>query len=186
MKTALVKLKSVSPYSQSRRHETPKASETERPDDYVERTWKEYTHTTPDGEVFIPPMAFKNGLVETAKYLGKTVPGKGKKTYTKFFEGSVMIMEPVKIGMKKDDLQPERLFLPSDGRRGSGSRVKKIYPLIAKWEGELEIIVTDDTITQNVLREHLEAFGKYIGIGRFRPANNGYYGRFEVVEVVWN
>lgn len=97
-----------------------------------------------------------------------------------------MIMEPVKIGLKKDELVPERLFLPSDGRRGSGSRVKKIYPLIQKWEGELEIIVTDDTITQKVLQEHLEAFGKYIGIGRFRPANNGYYGRFEVVEVVWN
>ena len=33
----------------------------------------------------------------------------------------------------------------------------------------------------HILREA----GKFIGIGRFRPRNNGYYGRFDVESVDW-
>ena len=40
-----------------------------------------------------------------------------------------------------------------------------------------------ETITLSVFRKHLEEAGKFIGIGRFRPRNNGFYGRFEVKEI---
>jgi hypothetical protein len=183
MKTYIAKLKSVSPYSQSKFHETPK-QDREIPKDYEERTWKQRLHTNGNGTVVVPPMAIKNCLSECAKYMGIQIPGKGKSNYTKHFEAGILITDPVDTGVKVENVKPEWLFLPSDGKRGGGKRVPKCYPLIEKWEGEVTIVVLDDIITEEVLTEHLVRGGQFIGIGRFRPRNNGYYGRFELVELV--
>jgi len=43
--------------------------------------------------------------------------------------------------------------------------------------------VIDETVTRDVLAQHLAEAGKLIGIGRFRPRNNGYYGRFNVTSL---
>ena len=40
-------------------------------------------------------------------------------------------------------------------------------------------------ITEEVFRYHLEQAGTFIGIGRFRPRNNGYYGRFKLDSMEW-
>ena len=80
----------------------------------------------------------------------------------------------------------ETYFVPADGRRGSGKRVTKHFPVIQKWAGDVMFYVLDETITEDVFREHLEEAGRFIGIGRFRPRNNGFYGRFTVKSVKWN
>ena len=38
----------------------------------------------------------------------------------------------------------------------------------------------DDTITQPTIKEIIENAGNYIGIGSFRPTNNGMFGRFQL------
>jgi hypothetical protein len=45
--------------------------------------------------------------------------------------------------------------------------------------------VQDDMLTKDVFRYHLEQAGTFIGIGRFRPRNNGFYGRFRLAEMEW-
>jgi hypothetical protein len=172
-------LSSVSPYSQSRYHDTEK-QDRETADAYENRTWKNRLHVNGTGKIFIPPMAFKNCLSECAKFMSVQIPGKGKQTYTKHFEAGILIHEPVHIGISPDSVPGEWLFVPADGKRGSGKRVKKCFPLIAEWAGELVIHVVDEIITRDVLLDHLVAAGSFIGIGRFRPRNNGYYGRFQV------
>jgi hypothetical protein len=181
MKTFKATLKSASPYSQSKFINVDKEPK-ESADDYEKRTWNERLHATPDGFVFIPPMAFKNCLSEAAKYLSIQIPGKGKATYTKHFEAGLMIMDPVVLGIKKSDVPGEWLHVPSDGRRGGTKRVTKKFPIIHEWDGDLIVHVLDETITGEVLRQHLEQAGKFIGVGRFRPRNNGYYGRFDLVD----
>lgn len=185
MRTAIATLKSMSPYSQSQAHFTPKL-EKEGADDYEQRTWRERLHATEDGNVFIPPMAFKNCLSEVAKFLGKQIPGKGKSTYTKHFEAGVLVTDALVLPIKRDDVPGETLFVPADGVRGSGKRVKKTFPVIHKWEGDVVFHVFDDTITPKVFEEHLAQAGSFIGIGRFRPRNNGFYGRFTVEKVKWS
>ena len=135
--------------------------------------------------MFIPPMAFKNCLSEVAKFLGIQIPGKGKATYTKHFEAGILVIDSAYIGIHKDDVVCENLFLPSDGVRGSGKRVVKSYPLIPEWECRVVVYVTDDTISEDVFRYHLEQAGTFIGVGRFRPRQNGYYGRFTVIGIDW-
>ena len=179
MKTCVVTLESVSPYSQSRYHNSPKL-EKEQAQDYEERTWRNRLNVNTDGYVFIPPMAFKNCLSEAAKYLSVQISGKGKSTYTKHFVSGIMVMDPLVLPIKPEQINGEWLHVPADGRRGGPKRVLKCFPFISAWKGEVLFHILDDTITEKIFEHHLEQAGKFIGIGRFRPANNGYYGRFKI------
>lgn len=185
MKLAIATLKSVSPYSQSRHYNLPKLDK-ESSADYEARTWRDRIHADESGELFIPPMAFKNCLSEVAKYLSVQIPGKGKSTYTKHFESGVLVVEPLMLGIKKDDVKGEWLFVPADGVRGSGKRVDKCFPFVPSWSGEVHFMIMDETITEDVFLYHLRQAGAFIGIGRFRPRKNGYYGRFSVESVKWS
>jgi len=201
MHTVIASLESVSPYSQSKEKDFafPRGQK-ETAQDHEKRTWMERCHyEEKTGIVFIPPMAFKNCLSECAKFLSIQIPGEGKKTYTKHFESGLLILEGIKLGVKKENVKGEWLFVPSDGRRGGGKRVKKCFPLIPEWRGDLTIYVLDDKINRpapgmkynpkdpftDILRYHLEQAGAFIGIGRFRPRNNGFYGRFKVNDMIW-
>ena len=184
VKTAICELESISPYSQSKFYETEKLPK-ERPDDYEARTWRDRLHITDDGHVFIPPMAFKNCLSAVAKYLSIQIPGKGKATFTKHIEAGVLVTESLILPIKKEDVSGEWLFVPSDGKRGGGTRVKKCFPVIPSWGGDVAFYILDDTVTPEVFQHHLEESGKFVGIGRFRPQKNGFYGRFKVNKINW-
>jgi hypothetical protein len=106
MKTAICELQSISPYSQSKFYETDKLPK-ERPDDYEARTWRDRLHVTPEGFVYIPPMAFKNCLSSVAKYLSIQIPGKGKSTFTKHIEAGVLVTESLILPIKKEDVAGE-------------------------------------------------------------------------------
>lgn len=186
MITATVVIVGSSPYSQSRVIASVRDPK-ETHDDFELRTWRERMHVAPDGQVFIPPNAFKNCLSEAAKYLAKKVPGQGKATYTKHFEAGILCLDPANLGLKADDIHPEKLHVPADGRRGGTKRVWKYFPLIPSgWKAHVKFLVVDPLITKEVFAEHLTEAGNYIGIGRFRPRNNGYYGRFVVEDIHWS
>lgn len=185
MHTAIVTLKSVSPYSQSRFHNTPK-SDKETHQDHEARTWRERLHANEDGYVYIPPMSLKNALSEAAKYLSMQIPGKGKSTFTKHIEAGTLCIDPLVLACRKEEVAGEWLFVPASGKRGDGKRVLKCFPVIPSWSGKASFTILDDLVTREVFVKHLEEAGRFIGIGRFRPRNNGFYGRFSVEKVEWS
>jgi hypothetical protein len=184
MKTATAHLKSFTPYSQSKYYQVPKLNSKESPDAYEKRTWRERLHVDDKGRVVIPNMSFKNCLSDAAKYLSMKV-GKGTKTFTKHFEAGLMVSEGLTLPIHRDDVPGEWIHVPSDGTRGGAKRVLKCFPVIQEWEGKVVFYILDETITEEAFLHHIEEAGKFIGIGRFRPRNNGYYGRFEVEGVEW-
>lgn len=184
MKTCIATLRSTSAYSQSRAHESPKLSK-ETADDHEKRTWHEKAHVTDDGHVFIPGMAFKMALDSTAKLLGHKIPGRRNATYTKHFLSGVLVAEDIRLAIKKEGIQGERLYVNADGVRGSGKRVWRTFPVVPAWQADVTFHVADDTITTEVFEEHLRESGKFVGIGRFRPQNGGTKGRYEIVNVKW-
>lgn len=184
MKIVTAHLKSISPYSQSRYHDTAKHDK-ERPDDYEARTWKERLHYTADGHVFIPPMAFKKAVETAARFLGMQIKGRGKSTYTKHFKAGVLVTEGLTLKLHKNDVPGEWFFVPSDGKPGSGSRVKRCFPCVREWEGDVRFYILDDVITEDIFVPHLKEAGNFIGIGRFRPENGGFYGRFQLESWHW-
>lgn len=180
----IARLVSTSPYSQSKHYDVPKLPK-ELFKDYEERTWRERIHYNEDGYVIIPPMVFKNCLSEAAKFLSIKIPVKGNSTYTKHFEAGVMAMDAVILPIKKDDVPGEKFFVPSDGRRGGTTRVEKCFPVIHRWEADVRFYVMDETITFDIFAKHISEAGKFIGIGRFRPSKNGFYGRFALKQLNW-
>lgn len=187
MKTCIARLKSASPYSQSRGYErfVPKL-EKEQPADYETRTWREKCHADDSGRIVIPGMSFKMALDAAAKFMGHKIPGKRNATYTKHFLAGVLVLENSPIEVTKDEVEPEWLYVNADGVRGSGKRVWKCFPLIREWETDVTFYIADDTITKDVFESHLKEAGKFIGIGRFRPERGGFKGRFEVVTAKWS
>ncbi len=182
MKVMTAKLKSVGPLSMSKAI-TSVMETGEAHDAFELRTWRERMHVDDKGELFIPPNALKNMMSAVALYLSESVPGKGKAKYTKHFEAGIMVTKPLKLGIKAKDVPNERLFVPSDGKKGGRTRVYKHFPLIMNWETECEIIVFDPILEANPEKvlEYLIHAGKFIGFLRFRPRNGGYYGRYDVL-----
>lgn len=191
MRYAKVSVMGISPYSQGRFHAEEKLSK-EAADAYEKRTWKEKGHYNPDGHLVIPALAFKNCMAEIAKYLSIQIPGKGKATYTKHFEAGVSVYDDSVIYLNGEPITRETIpacpmHVPSDGRRGGGSRVMRIFPTIAAgWTSTIEFTLFDDVITQDVFMHHLGQAGQLIGIGSFRVRNNGVRGRFMPQLIEWD
>jgi len=158
-------------------------------DQYEERTWQGKVRVNGDGQVYLQPFALKNALESAAKWLSMSIPGEGKKTFTKRFASGVLVAErmllytaagdPITI----EDVEPLKIFAPSDGQRGSGRRVFRVFPLVRDWQTQAEIVVFDNKITDAVLEKHLVAAGKFIGFGSMRVENGGINGRFAVSDL---
>jgi len=183
-KIATVTITGKSPLSFSRYYslEEPK-NPRESHDDYEKRTWRKRMHTDVDGNVIIPPMAFKNMLEAVASRLSEKM--KGKQTFGPRFRSGIMCTEPMPVGCKADEALALWLHVPSDGKKGGKSRVMKCFPKIDKWGGTVSIHVLDDMINEDVFIRHMKEAGDFVGLGSFRPANGGYFGRFDVNDVAW-
>jgi hypothetical protein len=184
MHTAITHLESLTPYGQSK-YIALKRGDKETAADFEKAHWRDRLHFDNKLGVYIPPMAFKNCMSEAAKYLNLQIPGKGKSTYTKHFEAGVLVTDPLYIGIKRDDVEGVTLLLNADGRRGSGTRVERTMPCIKAWQGDVTWHILDDVITQEVFEKVLKEAGTLIGIGFFRPRNNGFWGRFKCTKLEW-
>lgn len=172
-------LQSVTPYAQGKHHEIPKL-EREQAGDYDKRTYLGRLHVAA-GKVYIPPMAFKFCLQDTARYMGMQVPGKGKATYTKNFVQGVICSEPVQLGITPEETRLEPIFTNLTPNKPNGPRGWRHFPVIDTWEGHLEITVVDDLITKPILQKHLEIAGVITGIGVWRPQRGGFWGKFKLL-----
>ena len=149
-----------------------------------ERTWKEKVRQNVDGHVYIQPFALKNALEAAGSRLGMKLTGKA--TYTKLFRQGVVINDDIILHDRAgkpvtiDSIRPIMMFVPSDGKRGSGRRVMKIFPQIQEWFASVEIMCFDQRLTDEVVRAHIEEAGKFIGFGSMRVENGGVAGRFAV------
>lgn len=182
MKTITVLLQGTSPMSHSKMLDS-EMGKNENPMDYERRVWLDRLHYEDDGTVFIPPMAFKQALATACKRTGLKIPGRGKSTYTKHFEGGVYCMDNVLTDVKKDQVVGEWINANADGVRGSGKRVRKCYPVIPKgWQARVTFVIADPAVTTKVFLEVLKEAGMFVGIGRFRPEKGGTNGIFKVVE----
>lgn len=180
-------LEGISPYSQSSFFVSEKKDK-ERPDQFEERCWRERMHVDDDGFVVIPAMSIKYSIDEACKRLALQIPGQGKARYTKHFEAGYWVAGNPRLAIKAADVQPEWLWMSSKGIRGKGggSRVRRCYPTIPTWSAQVVIHVADDVITEDIFMQCFESAGFFVGIGRFRPENQGYYGRFKVKNPKWS
>jgi hypothetical protein len=132
-------------------------------------------------------MSIKKSLEGAAPYLGK-IPGQRNATYTKRVKSGILVTDAIYMTLdgKKpvtfDDWKGEWLFLDANGQNG-GTRVKRCMPRLTNWQAKVTVYVVDEVITEEVLKKLFKDAGMFVGVGRFRPANGGFFGRFEVTKV---
>lgn len=182
MKIATVEIEGISPYSPSK-YIQEKKKENETGDQWEERVWRDRCHWGPDGKMFIPPMAFKKALDDSARYKSMKISGRGQSTYTKHFTAGVLVLEGPSLPVTRETVEGEWLFLHAQA--GKETRVPKKEPFVREWSVTVQFHVLDEIIKEEVFETVLKRAGSFIGIGRFRPQNGGFYGRFKVKSIRW-
>ena len=185
---ALVTITGTAPYSQSHQHGEPKL-EGEQPDAYDVRTWRSKMNTELiDGKetVVIPAFGIHLALTAAARYSKKKIEGQRHATWTAKFERGIAIMGAAPLHIDPADARCITLSVHADGKRGSGARVTRRFPSFpAGWTATFEVMVLDPIITKAIFYEMLELAGWAIGVGQYRPENNGSNGRFIVKSLEW-
>ncbi len=167
--------------------EAKKDSETH--EQFEQRTWRQKLRLTQEGQLYFNPFGVTNSLVTAAIFLGRKIPGEGKKTFTDRFRkgvaphGRLLLFNHKGKPLTMDDVDPQPLSVPSDGKHGGPKRVTRIFPTVHEWAAEGECLIFDGKITQDQFRDHLEAAGKFVGWGSMRVEGGGVNGRFKVLEV---
>lgn len=181
--TAHCIIESISPYCQSRYHGEP-GLEGETPDAYDVRTWRHHLHVK-NKTVHIPARAIHDALTEAAKYSKRQIPGQGKATWTQKFASGIALLDDIDLRIDPETVDYVPVYANADGRRGSGRRVLRRFPIIPQWRAEFDVTILDPIIVEDVFTEMMEQAGVYIGIGQNRPQNRGVHGRFRPVEIKW-
>jgi hypothetical protein len=165
--TAVVKLEGVTPYSPSRNYtaEVPKLKD-ESPEAYDDRTWRNHAHIDKKTKnIIIPGECFAWAIKAMSKRRSD---------------------RDIDTKCHVDKAAMESFMAHVNGVRGSGARVLRRFPIVPNWSGEITFMMWDVRIPEAVFRETLEDAGLLIGVGRRRPENKGFFGRFQVQSIGWN
>lgn len=127
------------------------------------------------GKPYIPSSQIYAALINAGKDM--LIVGKGKKNYSTLFS-SVFDIKPEEIILKTKP----KPFKVSGINPNTRMRVMIVRPRWDKWDLEFELACDDDQVPESVIRETIIRAGKYVGIGDWRPAKRGKYGKFSLVE----
>lgn len=127
-----------------------------------------------DGNLYSPETHIKGALVEAGK--NQKVVGKGKSTYSKII-GYAVEINPFEIIHKKQKWEVFSVLAVNPSTKGRNLLHR---PMLKEWELDFEITFDDEQVPAPVLKECLERAGKIVGIGDWRPAKKGRFGKFQV------
>ena len=135
-------------------------------------------HSYNDKDGFFIPSEHLVGSFINAGALVKSKVGNGKKSMKNIVAGMFSIKEP-KLRLSKDYEIDKR----SAVNRNIKARIIVVRPKWNTWESTFTLQVDNDTITKETVEQIITYAGQYIGIGSFRPTNNGRFGRFKLNKI---
>ncbi len=186
MKSYTVKIKGLSPYMQHRMDDTTLAEWEKKRGVIIERpevskedsTRAEYhCYRNLEGKCFIPADQIKGALINAGTYMKSKVGVRTKSM--KSIVAACFVPEPDQILMPDYDSIDKR----SAVNKNIKARVITIRPKWNNWEVTFNLHIYEETISIETVKEIINYAGFYVGIGSFRPTNNGSFGRFEVIDI---
>ena len=186
MKKYSVTLKGITPYMQHRMDdqkleewEKNRKGIIERQDvsqsDSVRAEYHCYRNL--DSQCFIPSEHLRQSFINAGAFV-KSKVGNARKSM-KNVVAAMFMVSPEEITIPDYDLIDKR----SAVNKNVKARIISIRPKWSNWKVTFTLLVDNDTITTNTIEEIINYAGSYVGIGSYRPTNNGYFGRFELVEL---
>ncbi len=185
MKQFKIKIQGLTPYMQHRmddvKLETWEKSRgliMERPEIALEDLKRAEYHCYRNGagNCFIPSDQLRGAFINAGSAVKAKVGGRSKSM--KQVVAAMFMVSPEQIELPDFDLVDKR----SAVNRNIKARVISIRPKWTTWEVEFTLNVMNDTITTETIKQIIEYAGDYVGIGSFRPTNNGMFGRFELID----
>ena len=134
-------------------------------------------YVTKDGRPYVPSTYIRNSLIEAGKSI--RIKGRGKSTYSKLL-GSSLIVQPDTIVINSSTGWES--FTVTAVNPTTKGRMMVTRPMFKDWKLSFEAVVLDD-IPEEVFRNILDEAGRYVGIGDWRPAKKGMYGKFVVTKL---
>lgn len=181
-----VKIEGITPYMQHRMDdikleewEKNRKQIIERPDVNIEDTKRAEYHCyrNKDGHCYIPAEQLRIAMINGGTYLKSKVGSKTKSM--KGIIAAVMRISPEEILLPDYDQIDKR----SAVNRNVKARVMVIRPKWYEWSAEFDMILDNGTLIKEMLTELITVTGNYVGIGSYRPTNNGYFGRFKLIDI---
>ena len=138
--------------------------------------WKEEAerslYKTEDGTIYQPASHIEGTVKEAAKQF--KITGRRGATYSKLV-GSTVEVYPDYLVHKKDsyviDSRPVRI---------QAARIIRYRPKFEDWALDFDLILHDEQVPSEVVKQILDHAGLYVGIGDFRPGKGGKYGKFMI------
>jgi len=134
-------------------------------------------YMTEDGKCYVPNTYIRNSLIEAGKTI--RIKGRGKSTYSKLL-GSSLIVQPDNIIINSSTGWES--FTVTAVNPTTKGRMMVTRPMFRDWKLSFEAVVLDD-IPEGDFRNILDEAGRYVGIGDWRPAKKGMYGKFVVTKL---
>lgn len=181
-----VKIESVTPYMQHRMDdqkledwEKNRKHIIERPEvshaDLVRAEFHAYRNS--EGKCYIPSEQLRIAFIQGGGYL-KSKVGNSKRSM-KGVIAAILQISPEEMLLPNFNLIDKR----SAVNKNIKGRVMVIRPKWTEWAAEFDMILDNGTITKETIEELITTTGNYVGIGSYRPTNNGYFGRFKLVSL---
>lgn len=181
-----VKIEGITPYMQHRMDdqkleewEKNRKHIIERPDVNQEDAKRAEFHCYrgANDKCFIPAEQLRIAFINGGGYL-KSKVGNSKRSM-KGVIAAVLRVSPEEIEMPDYDLIDKR----SAVNKNVKARVMVIRPKWSTWSAEFDMILDNGTLTKETITELIDTTGNYVGIGSYRPTNNGYFGRFKLISL---
>jgi hypothetical protein len=186
MKKYTVKIKSITPYMQHRmddqkleewekKHNLVMTNPNVCKEDSVRAEYHCYRNSK--GKCYIPSEHIRGSLIAA----GSMVKGKvGSTTKSmKSIVAAMFFIVPDEIEIENYDMIDKR----SAVNRNIKARVITVRPKWSTLEANFDLHVDNDTIPIEMIKQIFEFAGNNIGIGSFRPTNNGMFGRFMIENI---
>lgn len=184
MKKYLVKIVGTTPYMQHRMDDVSLAEWEKKRGQIIERpevsqadaVRAEYhCYRNKNGVCYIPSDQIRGALITAGTYTKGKV-GAQTKSMKSIVAAQFMIAQD-EIPLPDYDAIDKR----SAVNKNVKARVITIRPKWTNWEATFKLDVRNDTITDETVKKIISDAGSFVGIGSYRPTNNGMFGQFEVV-----
>ena len=125
--------------------------------------------------IYIPATWFQGCIVEAGKNIKMSGKGSSKATYSKVVGSSVEI-NPFEIVL---DAKWKVFSILAVNPTTKGRNILH-RPQFDKWEVSFEVQFEETMIEPVVMKEIFDIAGRIVGVGDWRPAKKGRFGKFQV------
>jgi hypothetical protein len=179
MKTYEVKIEGTTPMLMNRPNQeeiSDKSKTAKRETNTNEEKAAEKLYTDSEGRVYIPSTWIRGSLVEAGKQKKMGGKGNSKSNYSKPIGAGVSV-EPFELILKPAKWDTFSILAVNPTTKGRNLLSR---PRFKEWGVSFDIVFDEEQIEPAVLKEVIDIAGRIVGVGDWRPAKKGPFGKFQV------